>query len=42
MSKIRRGLLVAVAVLAMVFGAAGCSSHHHHHHPKKYSGPSWY
>jgi len=32
MPKIRRGLLVAITVLATAFGAAACSSHHHHHH----------
>jgi hypothetical protein len=32
MPKIRRGLAVAITVLATALGAAACSSHHHHHH----------
>jgi len=32
MRRVRRGLLVAITVLATAFGAAACSSHHHHHH----------
>jgi hypothetical protein len=32
MPKIRRGLAVAITVLAIALGAAACSSHHHHHH----------
>jgi len=32
MHKIRRGLLVAVTVLATALGATACSHHHHHHH----------
>jgi len=32
MPRIRRGLIVAITVLATAFGAAACGSHHHHHH----------
>jgi hypothetical protein len=40
MPKIRRGLLVAITVLATALGAAACSSHHHHHHHHNTIG--WY